>query len=333
MNATALITDEQMNFSLETVTLPALQADKVLVRTAYSGVSIGTEFALIQQKVSWGPFPLCTGYMATGVVEQCGDAVSHVKVGDLVYVRANQAMRLADGRSVSPVSGTHCSHIVTGVGGTHGLGVLPAGADLETASMFVMPAVGYKGVDMSEPKLGETVLVHGSGLIGLGVVAAAALRGCRVIAVDVQEVQLELAKTLGADVCLNSSKVNIPEVIEQMCPGGADVVFECTGIPALIKPAMELCRVDGKFVWQGNYGEKPIEFDFLTAHGRRLKTFFPCDDGYHPCREAVLKHMTRGLLPWEKTLSHRITADEAPEVYAKINAGDKAYVGVTVHWA
>ncbi len=333
MNATALISDERMNFSLETVTLPALQADEVLLRTAYSGVSIGTEFALIRQKVSWGPFPLCPGYMATGVVEQCGAAVSEVRVGDQVYVRGNRALTLADGRSVSPVSGTHCSHIVTQVGGTHGLGILPAGADLEAASMFVMPAVSYNGVDMAEPKLGETVLVYGSGLIGIGVVAAAALRGCRVIAVDVQDAQLELAKTLGADVCLNSAKVNLPEVIERMYPGGADVVFECSGIPALIKPAMDLCRVDGKFVWQGNYGEKPIAFDFLTAHGKRLKTFFPCDDGYHPCREAVLKHMTRGLLPWEKTISHHITAKEAPEVYAKINAGDTSYVGVTIHWA
>lgn len=333
MKATALITDADMNFSLETVVLPALKEEEVLVRTAFSGVSIGTEFALIRHKVSWGPFPLCTGYMATGVVEQCGGAVRNVKAGDQVYVRANRALTLADGRSVSPVSGTHCSHIITEIGGTHGLGLLPEGADLETASMFVMPAVGYHGVDMAEPKLGESVLVYGSGLIGLGVVAAAALRGCRVIAVDVQDTQLDLAKILGADTCLNSTSVNLKEAIKKACPGGVDAVFECTGIPELIQPAMEFCKVDGKFVWQGNYGEKPIDFHFITAHGKRLKAFFPCDDGYHPCREAVLKHMTRGLLPWDKTITHHVRADEAPSIYADINAGDKSYVGVTVNWA
>jgi threonine dehydrogenase-like Zn-dependent dehydrogenase len=88
-------------------------------------------------------------------------------------------MSLSDGTPVSAVSGTHCSHVVTRVGGTHGLGILPADADPETASMFVMPAVGYKGVDMCGPKLEDTVVVFGCGLIGLGVVAAAALRGCR----------------------------------------------------------------------------------------------------------------------------------------------------------
>lgn len=333
MRATALITDSKMNFSLETVTLTDLKPDEVSMKTHYSGVSLGTEFALIRDKISWGPFPICTGYMATGVVEECGSAVTGVKVGDQVYVRDNRGLTLNDGQSVSSVAGTHCSRIVTGVGGTHGLGLLPEGADMEIASMFVMPAVGYNGVDMAEPKLGESVLVYGSGLIGLGVIAAAALRGCHVIAVDVQDAQLQLAQSLGADVCLNSAQVDLPAVIEEMCPGGADVVFECTGVPALIKPAMELCRVDGKFVWQGNYGEEPVAFDFLTAHVRRLNTFFPCDDGYIPCREAVIKHMIRGLLPWGKTISHRITAEEAPEVYSKINAGDRAYAGVTIQWA
>jgi 2-desacetyl-2-hydroxyethyl bacteriochlorophyllide A dehydrogenase len=211
MQATALITDKDMHFSLQPVLLPDLQADDVLVKTAYSGVSIGTEFALIRNKISWGPFPICTGYMATGIVEAIGKQVTEVKPGDKVFVRRNTPFTLADGTAVSTVQGTHCSHIVTPVGGTHGLGILPEGAPMEAASMFVMPAVGFKGVDMAAPKLGQTVVVYGSGLIGLGVVAAASLRGCKVIAIDMQEKQLEMAKAFGADVLIHAAtKVPTP---------------------------------------------------------------------------------------------------------------------------
>ncbi len=333
MKAVALICSEKTTFSLEQVILPDPQDGDILVKTAYSGVSIGTEFALIHNKISWGPFPISTGYMATGVVEALGNGVVDVKVGDRVFVRGNRKMTLLDGTPVSPVSGTHCSYIVTQTGGTHGAGILPKGLSMETASMFVMPAVGYNGVNMSNPRIGESVVVFGCGQIGLGVVSASSLRGCHVIAVDVSDHALETAKTFGADATINSATKNVGEALAAICPDGADVVFECTGIPALIDQAMSLCRIDGKFIWQGNYGAKPIPFSFLTAHNRRLQTFYPCDDGYMPCRHAVLKQMARGVLPWEKTITHHVNAQDAPALFERINTGDKGISGATIKWA
>lgn len=322
-----------MSFSLRSVHLRDLAEDEVLVRTAYSGVSIGTEFALIRGKISWGAFPLVTGYMATGVVEKVGEAVSTVGLGDRVFLRANRGMELEDGTQISAVSGTHCSHIITRVGGTHGLGVLPAGGNLETTSLFVLPAVGYKGVDMAAPNLGETVVVYGCGSIGLGVVAAATLRGCRVIAIDVLDRQLDLAAEFGADVLINSGSEKVSEAVMAICPDGADAVFECTGIPALVEPAMRLARTGGKFVWQGNYGEAPINFSFLTPHGKRLTTYFPCDDGYMPCRNVVIKHMTKGILPWEETITHRVAAADSPALFENILQGDRSVIGATIRWS
>jgi len=332
MEAMGLICNEKMEFSLERVILPDLGELDIRVKTAYSGVSIGTEFALIRNKVSWGPYPLATGYMATGVVEAMGDGVKDVQVGDHVFVRENSAMTLADGTSVSPVSGTHCSHIITQAGGTHGLGILPDGAPMEEASMFVMPAVGYNGVNMADPGLGDHVVVFGCGLIGLGVVAAASLRGCKVIALDIENRQLEMARELGADFTINSAMQDAGRAVAAICPDGSDAVFECTGVPSLIDKAMALCGLDGKFVWQGNYGDTSVAYTFPLAHGKRLKTFYPCDDGYMPCRQAVVKHMTQGILPWEKTITHRIKADEAAAMYERINQGDKDIVGVTIQW-
>ena len=82
MNARALICDEQQSFSIENVILKEHAPDQVAIRTLYTGVSIGTEFALIRNKLSWGPYPLCTGYMGTGVVEAVGADIDNFKVGD-----------------------------------------------------------------------------------------------------------------------------------------------------------------------------------------------------------------------------------------------------------
>ena len=233
----------------------------------------------------------------------------------------------------TPVENPICSHIITTVGDTHGAGLLPDHAPMEEASMFVMPAVGYFGVDMSEPKLQDTVVVYGCGLIGQGVIAACSLRGCKVIAIDVQDKQLKLAKMMGADVLIHAGQTDALTELHKSCPEGADVVFECTGIGALVDTALTLCKRDGKFIWQGNYGQTPISFQFLVPHGKRLKTFFPCDDGYLPFRHAVIKHMTQGVLPWDKMITHRIKADQSPALYDRINKGDKDVIGVTINWS
>jgi 2-desacetyl-2-hydroxyethyl bacteriochlorophyllide A dehydrogenase len=334
MKATALICDERQHFTLEPVELDGPAPDQIAVRTVYSGVSIGTEFALVRNKISWGPYPLCTGYMAAGIVEGVGADIQDFRVGERVYWRGNDAMRLADGRSVSCVSGAHCSHAVLRPHTTHGADHLPDAAPMDAASMFVMPAVGLYGADMAQPRLGETVVVHGCGLIGLGVVAACVARGCTVVAVDLNAQALSLAREFGADALIDARTANVGEQVRRIAPDGADVVFECTGIPECVGPAIELCRPLGAFVWQGNYGAAPFPFHFLPAHGRRLRMFFPCDDGLQPCRRAVVRSMALGALPWGKAITHRIEASEAPRLFERVNRGeDPSIVGVVIRWS
>ena len=104
------------------------------------------EKALIRNKLSRGPYPLCTGYMGTGVVEAVGSEIDNFEVGDEVYFRGNDTMALADGTSVTCVSGAHSSHIVTRPNTTHGVDHMIPGAAMDVACMFVMPAVGLYGV-------------------------------------------------------------------------------------------------------------------------------------------------------------------------------------------
>jgi 2-desacetyl-2-hydroxyethyl bacteriochlorophyllide A dehydrogenase len=331
--AKALICNEKQQFSLEEVRLPEPSANQIAIKTHYSGVSVGTEFALIRNKISWGPYPLCTGYMGTGTVVAVGADVTGYQVGDKVYYRRTEGMELINGQKVSCVSGVHCSHSVITPDTTHGAAHVPAGVTMDVASMFVMPAVGLYGVDMANPRLGSIVVVYGVGLIGLGVVAACAHRGCVVVAIDLSDKRLELARELGADYTINASRENVPAEVKKIAPKGADAVFECTGLPQCINPAIELCRQHGTFVWQGNYGAAPLQFSFLPAHGRRLQMFFPCDDGYAPCRRAVLKNMAMGALKWEKTITHRVSYKDAPALFDRINKGQvDDLIGAVLDW-
>ncbi|MBQ35001.1 MAG: hypothetical protein CME04_01300 [Gemmatimonadaceae bacterium] len=333
MRAQALICDEEQRFSIEDVVIEGPAADQITIRTHYTGVSIGTEFALIRNKISWGPYPLCTGYMGTGTVEAVGAEIENFSIGDEVYFRGNDAMKLADGSPVSSVSGAHCSHITTRPNTTHGVDHMIPGAAMDVACMFVMPAVGLYGVDMANPRMGDRVVVHGVGLIGLGVVASCAHRGCTVIAVDIDRKRLAIAEKMGANFVIDGSSSDVVEEVKRIAPEGADVVFECTGLPQCIDPSIALCRTHGSFVWQGNYGSAPVAMDFLPAHGRRLRMFFPCDDGLQPCRRAVVKNMASGALPWEQCISHRIGSAEAPDLFQRLNEGkDGDIVGAVINW-
>lgn len=333
MNAKALICDEQQQFSIQDVDLGDVGADQLGIRSLWTGVSIGTEFALIRNKISWGPYPLCTGYQGTGVVEEVGGEVEDFAEGDLVYFRGCDSMKLMDGTSVSCVSGAHSSHVIRKPVGTHGVAKLPEGAPVDLAAMFVMPAVGLTGVDMANPRMGSVVVVHGAGLIGQGVIAACVHRGCVVVAVDINDKQLEMARKMGADHTINGAQEDALQALKRIAPEGADMVFEATGIPACINPAIALCRPRATFVWQGNYGAAPVSLDFLPAHGKRLNMVFPCDDGYQPARTAVVRNMAMGALNWEHCITHRIDCTEAPEVFTRINAGDPELTGVLVRWS
>jgi len=267
------------------------------------------------------------------VVETVGQKVSNFKVGQRAFFRANSEMQLASGEKVSPVSGTHCSHVVVNPNTSHGADLLHEGAQMDLASLFVMPAVGLNGVDKSNPRMGQHVIVHGAGMIGLGVVAALAVRGCVVTAVDTNAKALAIAGQLGADHLINARDKNWQEQIKAIMPDGADVVFECTGLPQCINTAIELCRQEATFVWQGNYGAAAVPLQFLSAHNRRLRMVFPCDDGGPACRRAVIKAMSNGTLHWQHTVTHRITAAEAPEFYSRINSAKHDVIGAVIQWS
>ncbi len=297
-------------------------------------MSIGTEFAYItgKGKIDGKSHPMCPGYQGTGTVEAVGKDIKNFKEGDLTYFRGGEGIKLSDGTAVSSMFGTHASAVVIEPSGDEGAYHMVPGADMESASLYVMPAVALYGVDTANPKMGEIVVVFGCGLIGLGVVASLVHRGCIVVAVDLLSTRLEIARELGADYLLDASTVDVKEEVLKLAPDGADVVFECTGSPASIDPSIDLCRRHGSYVWQGYYGVAPLSLLVPTPQYREVTMHFPCGDAGEICRRAVIKNMTLGTLQWDKCITHRVSYVEAAEIYTRIGNKDKDIVGVTINW-
>lgn len=335
MKSSVLICTQQQQFHLHDFEIPRLAPNELLVRTVWSGVSVGTEFAVIRNKINYGPYPISTGYQAVGYVEDAGAEVSKFEVGDKVYFRRNYISMEVDGQPVTICSGAHSSYSLMPEDAE--VAHLPEGADEATASLFVMPSVGYNAVDMAGVRMGDVVAFHAVGLIGLGALAAAHLRGAVTIAIDLNPRRLEMAKQMGAAYTINADGLSSDDLIARVHaiqPGGADVVFEGSGVPSCLDLAFPLARLRGKFVFLGHYGKAPVQFNYLVPHAKQLTAFFPCNDGLAPCRKAVLRNIATGAIPWEKTITHRVAGSESPDLYERINREELPDLfGAVIRWS
>jgi threonine dehydrogenase-like Zn-dependent dehydrogenase len=159
-----------------------------------------------------------------------------------------------------------------------------------------------------------------------------------VIGIDPRSECRALASRFGAAATLAPEPDVTLGQLADLVPGisdsnGADFVFESTGRHDCVDMGIRLCRPFGCFVWQGNYGDGQVSFEFLEAHHRRLRMVFPCDDGYRPYRKASLAAVALGAMPWGEVISHRISYEEMPAFYSDIYSGKAgSVIGAVVNW-
>ena len=123
-------------------------------------------------------------------------------------------------------------------------------------------AVGFHAVARGRVTKNDTVLVLGCGMIGLGAIAAAGLhRGANVIAVDIEDAKLALAKKAGAAHVINSKNENLAERVAALTNGdGANVCIEAVGTPATFLAAIEHACFTGRVVYIG-YAKAPVSYE------------------------------------------------------------------------
>jgi len=294
------------------IPLPDLEPDSALLRVELSEVC-GTDVHLRDGRLAGVPYPIIPGHVSVGVLEKIrgclldvhgrpfaeGDRVTFLDVHRTChqcwYCLVAKASTRCPHRKVYGITygvsdgltGGWATHIYLkpGVRCIHMDGVanetyMAGGCSLPTA---------LHAVERGEVTFGDTVLVLGSGPVGLSVIAFSTLRGAsRVLCIGAPDERLASARLMGAAETLNfveRSESERLEWVRQRTEGrGADVTIECTGVPAAVTQAMRFTRDAGCVVVVGQY----------TDHG---------ETSFNPHLDLNKKHLdVRGC--WGSDYSH-----------------------------
>lgn len=184
------------------------------------------------------------------------------------------------------------------------------------AALIEPMSVGFHAVDRGQVTDIDTVLVFGCGMVGLGAVVRAVQRGATVIAVDISEEKLAIAKSLGATYGINSIEENVVEKVKEYTDGyGADCVIEAVGSPITYVTAIDAVGFTGRVVCIG-YAKNAVEFQTkyfvqkeLDIRGSRNAN--PSDF------RAVMRYLQRANVPMDQFVSGVATPETALDAMQK----------------
>jgi S-(hydroxymethyl)glutathione dehydrogenase/alcohol dehydrogenase len=258
----AILTELKKPLVVAEVGLPdSLDVGQVLVKIHYSGIC-GSQLGEIDG--AKGPdryLPHLLGHEGSGTVMETGPGVRHVKPGDRVVlhwrkgagIEASAPSYTWDGRTLS--AGWVTTFNEYAVVSENRLTSIPADSDLEVAALFGCAVTTGMGVIHNNAKLrtGESVVIYGAGGVGLSVVQAAALVTAHpVIAVDLHDNRLELARQLGATHLVNAAREDAAARIREITASqGVDVFIDNTGLPRVIEAGYRLVNAQGRVVLVG----------------------------------------------------------------------------------
>jgi len=327
----ALLLTEYRRLEVASMPDPAVGPDDLLVRVKACGIC-GSDVHGFDGSTGRRVPPLVMGHEASGVVAAVGRNVTGLGAGDRVtfdstiycgccfYCRRGE-VNLCDNREVLGVSpGTYRRH------GAFAEYVavpsrivyrLPDAVRFEQAALIEAVSVAVHGVGLISPAPGDTAVVVGSGMIGLLAIQAARLAGCgRIIAVDVDEGRLELARSLGATDIVISRGSNAPEAVREITEGrGADVVVECVGVAATVRAAIACARKGGRVALVGNLAPE-VELPLQDVVTRQIRLQGSCASaGEYP---TVIEMMARGAIQVNPLISAIAPLEEGARWFERL---------------
>ena len=201
---------------LEELPIPEVKAGQILVKIAASGVCHTDLHAINGDWPVKPKLPLIPGHEGAGTVAAVGAGVTHVKEGDRVgipwlYTACGQCEFCLSGWETLCKAQENTGYSVNGcyaeyvIADPQYVGHLPANLDFAAAASILCAGLTvYKGIKETETKPGDWLVVSGIGGLGHMAVQYAKAMGLNVIAIDIQEPQLALAKQLKADIVINA---------------------------------------------------------------------------------------------------------------------------------
>ena len=277
--------------------------------------------------------PIILGHEAAGTVEKLGDGSGDVAEGDRVLIPA--VLSCGTCRYCRRGRENICDNLVmlgNNMDGAYAefvvvpasqLIAVPASIPLERASIIAdavsTPYHAVKHRGRVQP--GDIVAVVGCGGVGLNVVQCATLAGARVIAIDVNEQRLDIARTLGAVETVNPNEVErIDRHVRKLTDGGVDVAFEAIGNPKTIRVAFSLLRRGGRLCVIG------YSADEVTLSAAKLMYFelevvgsLGCGAGEYP---EIIGLVEAGRLRLDIIVSGCIPLDDINDGFDRLRRGE-----------
>jgi 2-desacetyl-2-hydroxyethyl bacteriochlorophyllide A dehydrogenase len=301
---------------------------QVLIKTAYTGVSAGTEMNVyrgiapqwsqrqdpasglfVRDQADW-TYPLVYGYANVGVVEQLGDGVSSRSVGDTVF-------------SYKP----HCRWVVADASEAI---PLPELRDIRRAVFLANLNTALTGVLDARPPLGSVVVVSGLGVIGLLVTQLIRRAGVGLlVGTDPVEQRRQLALEAGADLVYEPGEP-VAELVRERTGGrGADIVIEVSGAPAALAEAIRIAGFNALVVAMSWYGgcleglslAGEFHHNRVRIHSAQVGAVNP-DLGplWSVERRMALATDLLAELPLERYITHEFVPEEAARAYAMLDS-------------
>ena len=258
----AVLTELRAPLMIAELTMPEnLAVGQVLVKIHYSGIC-GSQLGEIDGAKGDDKFlPHLLGHEASGTVLAIGPGVKHVKAGDKVVLHWRKGLGIEsetphfawEGRKVN--AGWITTFNEYAIVSENRVTAIPADSDMEVAALLGCAVTTGFGVVENNAKLriGESVVVFGAGGIGLNIVQAAALVSAYpIVAVDLYDNKLELARQMGATHVVNSSAGDTRRaILEAVGIAGADAFIDNTGQPAIIEMGYQITKPQGRVTLVG----------------------------------------------------------------------------------
>lgn len=356
----ALLTEPKQKFQIEQITIDEPRSGEVLVKIAACGVC-HSDYHLLTGDTQH-PMPCVCGHEGAGVVEAVGAGVTRVRPGDHVtlswtpgcgecYYCVRGKPTLCE-RFTPPIwAGTmldgsvrlHTAHdddlyVYCGLGTFAEYVVVPQQAcipihpDISLTAASLVGCAVATGVGAAfftaEVKPGSSVVVIGCGGVGLNVIQGAVLCGAeKIIAVDLNDEKMALAKQFGATHTLYSNETTI-EAIRDLTDGrGADYAIEAVGLPNLQEMALDAARAGGTVVLAGlapmgtstNLPGAILTRKEITVKGSYYGTVVPDRDF-----PMLLNLYQSGRLKLDELISNTYRLDQINEAFDTMIAGSVA---------
>jgi len=276
--------------------------------------------------------PLPLGYCNVGHVLEVGPGVEGFVIGDRVACNGAHA-------EVVCVPATLAAHI-------------PDGVDDDAASFTVLGAVALNGIRLLEPTFGESVAVIGLGLLGMLATQLLRAHGCRVIGIDVNPVRCEIARTLGCEaVAAGGDPIGAARELSRGLGVDAVLIAASAQTDAIVHQAAQMSRKRGRIVLLGVVGlnlqradfyEKELSFQVACSYGPgRYDPQYEAGGRDYPLPfvrwtaarnfDAVLAALARGALNVRPLITQRYAQRDAPAAYDAI-VKDASALGVLLSY-